>query len=83
MTNKIIGSNPFGREAKLINAISFFGTQNEAISCFQSAMDINVTRTGDGWKQIFDSLILTYHKLTKLGFTYYYGKVAIIENCCV
>jgi hypothetical protein len=38
-----------------------------------------VSRGGDRWKQIFDSLILTYHKLTALGFTYYNGKVAIIE----
>jgi hypothetical protein len=32
------------------------------------------------WKRIFDSLITTSHKLTQLGFTYYNGKVAIIES---
>jgi len=39
-----------------------------------------VSHSGDRWKTIFDSLILTYHKLTKLGFTYYNGKVGIIES---
>jgi len=39
-----------------------------------------VSSSGIRWKKIFDSLILTSHKLTKLGFTYYNGKVAIIES---
>jgi hypothetical protein len=39
-----------------------------------------VDPSGARWKQIFDSLIKTSQKLTKLGFTYYNGKVAIIEN---
>jgi len=39
-----------------------------------------VSSSGVRWKRIFDSLILTSHKLTKLGFTYYNGKVAIIES---
>jgi hypothetical protein len=43
-------------------------------------LSTSVSHTGDGWKQTFDSLIQTYNKLTKLGFTYYNGKVAIIEN---
>jgi len=39
-----------------------------------------VSSSGVRSKQIFDSLIQTYHKLIKLGFTYYNGKVAIIES---
>jgi len=37
-----------------------------------------VSPSGTEWKQIFDSLLQTYDKLTKLGFTYYNGKAAII-----
>lgn len=32
------------------------------------------------WNTIFDSLIRAYNKLIELGFTYYNGKVAIIED---
>jgi hypothetical protein len=35
---------------------------------------------GVSWKTTFDSLTLTYQKLTKLGFTYYNEKVAVIES---
>jgi len=38
-----------------------------------------VSHDGDWWKQLFDSLISTANQLTQLGFTYYNGKVAIIE----
>lgn len=34
---------------------------------------------GDRWNQIFASLTQSYLKLTQLGFTYYNGKVTIIE----
>ncbi len=47
---------------------------------YKKTKSLDVSRSGDRWKQIFDSLIQTYHKLTKLGFTYYNGKVAIIES---
>ena len=39
-----------------------------------------VSRSGDRWNQIFASLTQSYLKLTQLGFTYYNGKVAIIET---
>jgi len=44
------------------------------------SIKVGVSSSGVRWNQIFESLILTSHKLTKLGFTYYNGKVAIIEN---
>jgi hypothetical protein len=39
-----------------------------------------VSHTGVWWKQVFDLLIETAHKLQALGFTYYNGKVIIIET---
>lgn len=39
-----------------------------------------VNYSGDRWNQIFASLTQSYLKLTQLGFTYYNGKVAIIES---
>lgn len=45
-----------------------------------SKKSLNVSHSGDRWNQIFTSLTQTYHELTKLGFTYYNGKVAIIES---
>jgi hypothetical protein len=31
------------------------------------------------WRQILDSLLRIYEKLKKLGFTYFEGKITIIE----
>jgi hypothetical protein len=31
-------------------------------------------------QELFDSLIKTYEKLKELGFTYYNGKVSVIES---
>lgn len=31
-------------------------------------------------QELFDSLIRTYEKLKELGFTYYNGKVCVIES---
>jgi len=45
-----------------------------------SLKKIIVSRSGDRWNQIFERLLKTYHKLTKFGFTYYKGKIAIMES---
>jgi hypothetical protein len=47
---------------------------------YREMLSLVVSSSGVRSKQIFDSLIQTYHKLIKLGFTYYNGNVAIIES---
>lgn len=39
-----------------------------------------VSQSGDRWNQIYESLLITYRKLVNLGFSYYQGKVIIIDT---
>ena len=76
--NKNSGSYPFEHQDQGLAANKNYPEFIKKVRAYSTFSRVSLG--GARWKTIFDSLALSCHKLTKLGFTYYNCKATIIKS---